>query len=116
MQQLSLIAAGLAGMAPLVAGLVRGWTSSDYTLFWVALIPWCFTAGVLATTIGRRRSRQAIRNQTLVIFVVSTLLAAVTSYLFGATAPSSMWGASVIFGLLFAASSALVGLARTQEH
>lgn len=112
-QQLSAYAAWGLGVAPLAFGLVRALTSSgDYRFLWMALAPTFFVAGLLLTTVGRRRSRKAVRVQSIVIFVTTLILATATAFVFGATALPGVIGVAAIYGALLALSSVLVARSR----
>jgi hypothetical protein len=52
-------------------------------MVWMAVASSLFAAGVLATAIGRRRSRHDVFVQSAVILVVATLLAGSTGFLLG---------------------------------
>lgn len=105
--------AGFCGIAPLGFGLWRlVTTGSDSRMLWMAAAAIIFPAGVLATAIGRRRSRRAVAVQSSLIFVVATILAGSTGYLFGATRGPGVWMVAGVFGLSLAASSVLVALLR----
>ena len=108
-----LLAAVLLGVAPLVFGLLRALGSRhDYTGLWMALAASVFAAGVLAASIGRRRSRHAVFIQAGVILVVSTLLAGEIGYALGATSGPGVWAVSFVLGLCLAASSIFIALSR----
>lgn len=116
-QRVTLAAAVLFGAAPLCFGLFRAWqTGYDFRMVWMAMAASLFAAGVLASSIGRRRSRRAVRRQSAVIFVVATLLAGGTGFVFGATAGPGVWMVAVVLGFCLAAASVLVAFARPGEH
>lgn len=112
-RRIILVAAVLFGIAPLGFGLLRlMMTGSDSRMFWMAAAASMFPAGVLATAIGRRRSRREVAVQSSVILVLSTILAGGTGYLLGATSGPGVWMVAGVFGLSLAASSVLVAVAR----
>ncbi|MBA2707121.1 MAG: hypothetical protein H0U59_04885 [Gemmatimonadaceae bacterium] len=112
-QSLSLLAAVLLGAAPLGFGLFRAWsTGDDLRMVWMALAATIFAAGVLAASIGRRRSRHAVFIQSIVILVVSTLLAGTIGFLLGATAGPGVWMVAMVLGSCLASSSAFVAFSR----
>ena len=82
----------------------------------MALAVTVFSGGVLASSIGRRRTRKAAYSQATVILVVSTLVAAGTAYMLGATASPGIWMVSLVLGALLAASSYLLWLSRTDAE
>ena len=82
-------------------------------MLWMALAASIFTAGVLASSIGRRRTRKAAYSQAFVILVISTLVAAGTGYMLGATAGPGIWMVGFVFGALLAASNYLLWSSRT---
>ncbi len=108
-----LIAAVLFGVAPLCYGLLRelGPRHTSDGL-WMALVASVFAAGVLASLIGRRRSRHAAFTQSLGILVICTLVAGATGFLAGATAGAGVWAVSFVMALCLAASSVFITLAR----
>lgn len=109
-QRLNLLAAVLLGVAPIIFGLLQAGTSgADFGTFWMALAATFFAGGVLAAAIGRRRSRRAVRVQAIVIFMVSTVLAAGAAFVFDAP---NAWVVAVTFGLCLGTASVLFGLAR----
>lgn len=108
-----LIVAVLFGAAPLCYGLLRelGPRHNSDGL-WMALVASVFAAGVLAASIGRRRSRRAVFTQSLGILVICTLVAGPTGFIAGATAGPGVWAVSFVMALCLAASSVFIGLAR----
>lgn len=116
-QKLSLFAAVLLLAAPICFGLFRGSeTGSDLHMLWMAVATTIFTVGVLASSIGRRHTRKAAYSQATVILVVSTLVAAGTAYMLGATAGPDVWMVAFVFGALLAVSSYLLWLSRTDTR
>ncbi len=112
-QRISLAAAVLIGAAPLAFGFFRAWrTGSDYRMLWMALIASIFAFGVLAASIGKRRSRHAVMVQAIVILIAGTLLAGATASFLGATSAPGVWAVSLVFSICLAASSVFVALAR----
>jgi len=112
-QSLSLLAAVVLGAAPLGFGLFRALsTGDDFRMVWMALAASIFAGGVLAASIGRRRSRHAVFIQALIILVVSTLLAGGTGFLLGATTGPGVWMVAVVLGSCLAASSTFVAFSR----
>ena len=112
-QKMSLLAALLFGAAPLGFGLFRAWrTGSDLRMTWMALASTIFAASVLATAVGRRRSRHAVFIQSLVIFLVSTLLAGGMGFALGAMAGPGAWAVAVVLSVCLALASVFVELAR----
>lgn len=108
-----LVAAVLLGVAPSGFGLLRATSArQDYTGLWMALAASVFTAGVLASAIGRRRSRHAVFIQAAVILVISTLLAGGIGFALGATSGPGVWAVSFVLGMCLAASSVLIALSR----
>ncbi len=108
-----LAAAVLLGVAPVVYGLLRLLSfRHDYRGLWMALAASVFATGVLAASIGRRRSRHAALTQSLIILVISTLVAGVAGFISGATAAAGIWAVAFVMGACVAASSLLIGLAR----
>ena len=108
-----LIAAVLFGLAPLCYGLLRelGPRHNPDGL-WMALVASAFAAGVLAASIGRRRSRRAVFTQSLGILVICTLVAAPTAFISGATAAAGVWAVSFVMALCLAASSVFIAFVR----
>ena len=108
-----LVAAVLFGIAPLGFGLLRlMMTGYDGRMFWMAAAASMFPAGVLATAIGRRRSRREVAVQSSMIFVLSTILAGGTGFLLGATSGPGVWMVAGVFGVSLCASSVLMAMAR----
>jgi Kef-type K+ transport system membrane component KefB len=113
-QKLSLLVAVLLFAAPLCFGLFRWWqTGSDSRMLWMAALATIFTAGLLATTIGRRRSRKAAYTQSIVILVVSTIIAGVTGFILGAISGPGVWAVAFVLSALLALSSFFVWLSRS---
>lgn len=117
-QRLYEIAALVLGAAPIGFGVFRAWQTdtTDYRIFWMAVAASLFAGGTLLAAIGRRRSRHAVKVQGIVIFIVSTLLAAAAAYLFGATAWIGIWAVAVVFGGCLSAASLLIEVARPAKH
>ncbi|MCC6773496.1 MAG: hypothetical protein IT360_20100 [Gemmatimonadaceae bacterium] len=112
-QQVSLVAAALLGLAPLSMGLLRQWsTGGDGRILWMAVVTSLFTAGVLAAAIGRRRTRRAVVRQAVIILIVATLLALGTAYLLESTAGPGDWAMSLLLGGCMAGASVLVAYSR----
>ncbi|MEO7366753.1 MAG: hypothetical protein ABIZ36_02275 [Gemmatimonadaceae bacterium] len=108
-----LIAAVLFSVAPLCFGLLRelGPRHTSDGL-WMAIVASVFAAGVLASLIGRRRTRRAAVSQSLGILVICTLAAGATGFIAGATAGAGIWAVSFVMALCLAASSIFIALAR----
>lgn len=83
-------------------------------MLWMALAASLFAAGVMAASIGRRRSRHALMTQSTVILIVATLLAGGTGYLLGATRGPGVWLVAIVFGMCLAASSAVAAFSRPE--
>lgn len=112
-QKISLAIAGIFGALPLAMGLIRALTTSDdHRLLWMAVVSTMFAAGVLAAAFGRRRSRQAVVSQSIVILAASAFLAAATGFLQGATSVTAVLLVAVAIGLSLAASSVFVAFSR----
>lgn len=85
-QRLALVGAVAFGAAPVTCGLFQyASTGSDLRPFWMAFVATVFAAGVLASAIGRRRSRQMALVQSAVIAVIGALLAWFTGFAIGTT-------------------------------
>lgn len=113
-QRFSIVAAILLGAAPIAFGLFRAWqTGSDYRMLWMALAATIFTAGVMAASIGRRRTRHSAYVQATVILIVSTLLAGAIGFFLGATAAFGVWAVALVLSGCLAASSVLIALSRS---
>ena len=116
-ERLGVVGAALFGAAPLGFGLLRyastGW---DLRMLWMALVASIFAAGVLASAIGKRRSRHQVLVQSAVIVVVAALLAAGTGYLLGATAGPGTWMVATVQGLSLGIASELLTFARVTPH
>lgn len=112
---LALVAAVLAGAAPLIAGVFRAMSTGDRLWLWMAVVSSMFVGSVLAAAIGRRRGRAAVLRQTSIIFVVGTLLSVTTAFVAGETVSGGVWAVSFAMGLSLAAASALVALARPTQ-
>jgi uncharacterized membrane protein YoaK (UPF0700 family) len=111
-KKLYLIAALLFGVAPLAYGLLRVVGRGVNDGLWMAVAASVFAAGVLASSIGRRRSRRAVLIQSLVILLVSTVVAVPAAYVAGATAAPGVWAVSIVMGLCLAASNLFIAFAR----
>ncbi|MDH5234122.1 MAG: hypothetical protein OEW77_04120 [Gemmatimonadota bacterium] len=112
-QRVVLGLAALFGAVPMGFGLIRFFsTGSDARSVWMAFAATLFAIGVLVGGIGRRRSRREVTRQSVVILVVSTLLAGGTAYIFGATAAAGIWMVAGGFGICLATASLLVALSR----
>ena len=112
-QRVALVGSALFGAAPLAFGLLRyastGW---DLRMLWMALIATVFAAGVLASAIGKRRSRQMALFQSAVIAVVGALLAWGTGYLLGATEGPGAWMVSAVLGFCLGVASECIVFSR----
>lgn len=116
-QRYHLYAAWLFGVAPIVFGLLQATLlGDDYVCFRMALAPSFFVAGLLAASIGQRRTRKAVRVQSISIFIGSTILSVITGLLFGATGLAGVVGYSAMFGAMYAIASILVARSRAREH
>lgn len=117
-QRMALAGTVAFGASPVAFGLFRYVsTGGDLRLFWMALIATVFAAGVLASAIGRRRSRQTALVQSAVIAVVGALLAWFTGYSLGATeGPGAGMVAAAIGLSLGVASECLVFSRVTPGH
>lgn len=111
-QQVSLVAAALLGAAPLGIGLLRQWTAGDRRVLWMAVVSTLFTVGVMSAAIGRRRTRQAVVRQAVVILIVAALLSAGTAFLLDATAGPGIFAMSLVLGVCLAGASVLVAYSR----
>jgi len=112
-QNVYFLAAVLLGAAPLGFGFFRASTTGeDYRMVWMALAASIFAAGVLAASIGRRRSRHTVFIQAAVILVVSTLLAGGIGFALGATAGPGVWMVAFVLALCLAASSVFIAFSR----
>lgn len=114
-KQMSVVAAVLLGAAPIGFGLFRRLeTGSDLRMFWMALAATIFTAGVMAASIGRRRTMHSAYTQAVIILIVSTLTAGAVGFFLGARAVFGLWAVSFVLGGCLAASSLLVALSRSK--
>lgn len=113
-QRTLLLVAIILGAAPLAFGLLR-WrqTGDDLRIVWMASIATIFTAGVLAASIGRRRTRKAAYTQAMVILLISTLITGGTAFMLGATSSPGIWAVAFVLSALLAASSLFVWLSRS---
>jgi peptidoglycan/LPS O-acetylase OafA/YrhL len=116
-QRIALAGAVVFGAAPVAFGLFR-YASTDWDLrmFWMALIATVFAAGVLASAIGKRRSRHQVLVQSAVIVVVGALLAWFTGYSLGATEGPGAWMVAAVLGLCLGIASELITFARVRSH
>ena len=115
-QQLSLVGAVLFATAPLALGLFRYATTSwDLRMFWMALAASVFAASVLASAIGKRRTRRQALVQTAVIAVVGALLAVGTGMLISETAGPGVWMIGAVQGILLGVASELLVFARMKS-
>lgn len=116
-QRLGLVGAVLFGAAPLAFGLFRyattGW---DLRMLWMALGSSIFAAGVLVSTIGKRRSRRQVLVQSAVVAVVGALLAVGTGMMSSATAGPGVWMVGVVQGILLGIASELIAFARATRR
>ncbi len=109
------VAAVLLGAAPIAFGLFRRLqTGSDLRMLWMALAATIFTAGVMAASIGRRRTMHSAYNQAMIILIVSALTAGIVGFLLGARAVFGLWAVSFVLGSCLAASSLLFALSRSK--
>ena len=114
--QLSIVAAILLGAAPTGFGLFRAWqTGSDFRMLWMALAATIFTAGVMAASIGRRRTRRSAYTQSIVILGVATMLAGAVGFLLGATNGIGVWAVAFVLSSCLAACSVLFALSRSNH-
>jgi peptidoglycan/LPS O-acetylase OafA/YrhL len=112
-QRIALAGAVAFGAAPAAVGLSRyastGW---DLRLFWMALVATVFAGGVLASAIGKRRSRRTALVQSAVIAVVGTLLAWFIGDSLGATEGPGAMVVAAVFGLCLGVASECIVLSR----
>jgi hypothetical protein len=111
-QKTYLTAALLFGVAPLAYGFLRVASRGVNDGLWMALAASVFAAGVLASSIGRRRSRRAVFIQSFVILVISTIVAVPAAYVAGATAAFGIWAVAFVMALCLAASSVFLAFGR----
>ncbi|MEJ7758268.1 MAG: hypothetical protein WKF55_01620 [Gemmatimonadaceae bacterium] len=110
---MSIVAAILLGAAPIVFGLFRAWqTASDFRMLWMALAATVFAAGVMAASIGRRRTRHSAYTQAIIILIVAPLTAGGVGFFLGARAAFGLWAVAFVLGSCLAASSVLIALFR----
>ena len=111
--QMSIVAAIVLGAAPIGFGLFRAWqTASDFRMLWMALAATVFAAGVMAASIGRRRTRHSAYTQAIIILIVATLTAGAVGFFLGARSAFGLWAVAFVLGSCLAASSVLIALAR----
>lgn len=116
-QRISFVGAVLFGAAPIGFGLYRFLsTGYDLRLFWMALIASIFAAGVLASAIGKRRSRHQVLVQSVVIVLVGGGLAAGTGRMLGPTEGPGLWMVAAVLGILLGIASELMAFARVKPH
>ena len=77
-------------------------------MFWMALAASVFAASVLASVIGKRRTRRQALVQTAVISVVGALLAVGTGMLISETAGPGVWMIGAVQGILLGIASELL--------
>ncbi len=111
-QTLSLFAAVLFGVAPLVYAIAGLRIADDSRIFWMAAIATLFMGGLLSAAIGRRRGRRAVLLQALLTFGVSAFVSVLTAFMMGATAWPGILMVSGAFGLSLALSTLCVAWAR----
>jgi peptidoglycan/LPS O-acetylase OafA/YrhL len=112
-QRMALVGAVAFGAAPVAFGLFRSAsTGGDMRLFWMALVATIFAGGVLASAIGKRRSRHTALVQSAVIAVVGALLAWFTGYALRATEGPSAGMAAAVLGLCLGLASECVVFSR----
>jgi FtsH-binding integral membrane protein len=114
-QKTYLTAAVLLGVAPLAYGLLRVVSRNVNDGLWMALAATVFAAGVLASSIGRRRSRRAVFIQSFVILVISTVVAVPAAYVAGATSGPAIWAVAIVMALCLAASSVFIAFGRERQ-
>jgi hypothetical protein len=103
----------LFAAAPFGFGLIRAFsTGYDLRMLWMALASFLGAAIVMVFGKARSRKPKGVLAPSTVTFVIATLLAGSTALLLGATAPAGVWGVAIVFGLFWAASSALDTLSR----
>lgn len=111
---LTRLGAILFGAAPIGFGLFRAWqTGSDFRMLWMALAATIFTAGVMAASIGRRRTRHSVYTQAIIILLVSTLTAGAVGFFLGARAAFGLWAVAFVLSSCLAACSVFVALSRS---
>lgn len=112
-QRIALTGAVAFGAAPVAFGLFRyASTGGDLRLFWMALVATIFAGGVLASAIGKRRSRHTALVQSAVIAVVGALLAWFTGYSLGATEGPGAAMFAAVFGLCLGVASECIVFSR----
>jgi hypothetical protein len=103
----------LFAAAPFGFALIRAVsTRSDLRLLWMACASFLGAMAVRAIgTAGSRMSGALVPS--IVTFAVTTLLAAATVMMLGATSAAGIWGMATVLGLCWAASCALDIRSRT---
>jgi len=116
-QRLSLVGAVLFGAAPIGFGLYRflstGW---DLRTFWMALVASIFAASVLASAIGKRRSRHQVLVQSVVIVIIGGGLAAGAGGMLDPTEGLGLSMVAAALGILLGIASELMAFARVKPH
>lgn len=116
-QRLSFAGAVLFGAAPIGFGLYRSMSTGwDLSLFWMALMASIFAAGVLASAIGKRRSRHQVLVQSLVIVLVGAGVAVGTGMLLGPTEGPGVWMVGAVLGIMLGIASEMIAFARVKPH
>ncbi len=116
-QRLGFAGAVIFVAAPIGFGVYRylstGW---DLRMFWMALVASVFAAGVLASAIGKRRSRHQVLVQSLIIVLVGAAVAVGTAKLLGPTEGPGVWMVGAVLGILLGIASELIAFARVKPH
>jgi O-antigen/teichoic acid export membrane protein len=84
--------------APFVFGIIRAVTAHDYRMLLMALF------AAIASILVRGFTRPEAPSGTLVVFVISTIVAAGVAYIMGATATAGIWPVALVFGFCNAAA------------
>ena len=98
----------LFAIAPFAFGLIRVFqTGHDFRLLWMAFAS--FLGALMARIIAGTRSQQSngVFVLSVLTFIIAAVLAGLTAYLLGATAPAGVWGVAFVLGFCWAAYCAL---------
>jgi hypothetical protein len=93
------ILALLFSIAPFVFGVIRAFSAHDYRMITMAVFG--FIAALILRPFVLTRPGS---GGTLLVFVVTTVVAAIVAYLMGATAAAGIWPVAIVFGFCNATS------------
>jgi hypothetical protein len=103
----------LFAIAPFAFGVLRALRPGhDLRMLWMAFAAFLGASAIEAIGKARSHKGKLVVAFSALTFIVTTLAAAMTGYLLGATSAPGVWGVAIVFGVQWTASYALDTLSR----